>query len=194
MTAITGPGGSAGRLRELFAADPTRALALSARDQWEIFACLRGLGLLPEAAALLDVLAETHGPLAKVLDAQAQLWPLLGRDDEAVAAARERAARFPSQSGDLALARAYLATGQLAEAAELAERLLARDSQSLTLLQLLAQIALEQGDGETALELYDQIAALRPEGGDPQLGPARARAALGEDEAAQEALRAFVGR
>ncbi|MGN6564576.1 MAG: RecQ family ATP-dependent DNA helicase, partial [Thermomicrobiales bacterium] len=39
-----------------------------------------------------------------------------------------------------------------------------------------------------------QIAALRPEGGEPQLGPARARAALGEDEAAQEALRAFVGR
>jgi ATP-dependent DNA helicase RecQ len=194
MTATTGPGENAARLRELLAADPTRVLALSVRDQWEIFACLRGLGALPEAAELLVVLAETHGPLAKVLDAQAQLWPLLGRDEEAIAAARERAERFPSQSGELALTRAYLVTGQLAEAAELAERMLARDSRSITLLQLLAQIALEQGDGETALELYDQIAALRPEGGEPQLGPARARAALGEDEAAQEALRAFVAR
>src|SRR5689334_8795942 len=102
---------AARRFVELIQADPSRVAALrTTKAQWDVFTCLRGLEELDLAASVLDALAEAHGPLAKVLDAQAQLWPLIGREDEAIAAARERAERFPSQSGDLALVRAYLAT------------------------------------------------------------------------------------
>ena len=62
-----------------------------------------------------------------MLDAQAQLWPTLGRADEAIAAAQERLARFPSFSGEIALARAFVATERLEEATEIAERLYARE-------------------------------------------------------------------
>ncbi len=180
---------------DLVAADPTRIAALrTTKAQWDIYACLRGLEELALAAAVLDVLAEAHGPLAKVLDAQAQLWPLLGREEEAIAAARERAERFPSQSGDLALIRAYLATERLEEATELAERLLARDERNATILGLLARIALEQGDGEAALEWYERINAANPEGGEAILGPARAEVAMGEEENAAQVLRDFLGR
>ncbi len=182
-------------LSGLVAADPSRVLALpTAADRWEVFACLRGLGDLSGAAAVLDALAEVSGPLAKVLDAQSQLWPLLGRPDEAVAAARERLGRFPSASGEVALARVYLATEQLEEAHEIAERLHGRDPRNPTPLQLLARIALEQGDGEGALEWYEQLQAANPDGGEPQLGPARARVALGEEEEAERALQAFAAR
>ena len=183
------------RLSALADADPARVLSLpTAAARWEVFACLRGLGDLRGAAATLDAIAEVSGPLAKVLDAQAQLWPLLGRAEEAVAAARERLERFPSASGEVALARAYIATEQLEEANAIAERLRERESQNPTALQLLARIALEQGDGEGAIALYDELWALNPDGGEAQLGPARARVALGEEEEAERALHAFVGR
>src|SRR3954451_10681766 len=143
-------------LSALVAADPARVLALStAAARWEVFACLRGLGDLPGAAAVLDAIAEISGPLAKVLDAQAQLWPLLGRHDEAIAAAQDRLERFPSASGEVALARVYIATDRLEEPTEVAERLQGRDPRNTTALQLLARIALEQGDGESALEWYE---------------------------------------
>ena len=180
---------------DLIAADPARVAALrTTKAQWDIYACLRGLDELALAAAVLDVLAEAHGPLAKVLDAQAQLWPLLGREEEAIGAARERAERFPSQSGDLALIRAYLATERLEEATELAERLLARDERNTTILGLLARIALEQGDGEAALEWYDRIREANPEGGEAVLGPARAQVAMGEEEDATRVLADFARR
>lgn len=182
-------------LTALVSADPARVLSLpTAAARWETFSCLRGLGDLQGAAAVLDAIAEVSGPLAKVLDAQAQLWPLLGRAEEAIAAARERVERFPSVSGEVALARAYIATEQLDEAAAITERLHEREPQNPTMLQLLARIALEQGDGEGALAWYDQMQALNPEGGEAQLGPARARVALGEDEEAERILRAFVER
>lgn len=182
-------------LAALVAADPERVLALpTAADRWEVFACLRGLGDLPGAAAVLEALAEVSGPLAKVYDAQSALWPLLGRYDDAVAAAQERVERFPSQSGDLALARAYVATDRLEEATAIAERLRSRDPHATAPLQLLARIALEQGDGETALDYYEQLQALNPDGGEAVLGPARARAALGEEEAATRALHSFARR
>lgn len=183
------------RLTELVSADPARVLSLPmAAARWETFSCLRGLGDLRGAAAVLDALAEVSGPLAKVLDAQAQLWPLLGRAEEAIAAARERVERFPSVSGEVALARAYIATEQLEEASAIAERLREREPQNPTMLQLLARIALEQGDGEGALAWYEEMQALNPEGGEAQLGPARARVALGEDEEAERTLRAFIER
>ena len=183
------------RLSALVDTDPSRVLSLpTAAARWEAFSCLRGLGDLRGAAATLDAIAEVSGPLAKVLDAQAQLWPLLGRAEEAIAAARERLERFPSASGEVALARAYIATEQLEEANAIAERLREREPQNPTALQLLARIALEQGDGEGAIAWYDELQALNPDGGEAQLGPARARVALGEDEEAERALQSFVGR
>ena len=186
---------AASRLSELIAADPSRVLGLpTAAARWEVFACLRGIGDLRGAAATLDAIAEMSGPLAKVLDAQAQLWPLLGRADEAIAAAQERTERFPSASGEVALARAYIATERLDEAMAIAERLYARAPQNPTPLQLLARIALEQGDGEGAIERYEELQALNPEGGEAQLGPARAHVAMGEEEEAERTLRQFAAR
>ncbi len=183
------------RLSALVDADPSRVLSLpTAAARWEAFACLRGLGDLRGAAAVLDAIAEVSGPLAKVLDAQAQLWPLLGRNEEAIAAARDRVERFPSASGEVALARAYIATEQLEEANAIAERLREREPQNPTAVQLLARIALEQGDGEGAIAWYDELGALNPDGGEAQLGPARARVALGEDEEAERALQSFTAR
>jgi len=183
------------RLSALVDADPSRVLSLpTAAARWEAFACLRGLDDLRGAAAVLDAIAEVSGPLAKVLDAQAQLWPLLGRAEEAIAAARDRLERFPSASGEVALARAYIATEQLEEANAIAERLREHEPQNPTALQLLARIALEQGDGEGAIAWYDELQALNPEGGEAQLGPARARVALGEEEEAERALRSFTER
>jgi len=183
------------RLSELIAVDPSRVLGLAtAAARWETFACLRGIGDLPGAAAVLDAIAEMSGPLAKVLDAQAQLWPTLGRADEAIAAAQERVERFPSFSGEIALARAFIATDRLDEAMAIAERLYAREAQNPTVIQLLARIALEQGDGEGAIERYDELQTLNPDGGEAQLGPARARVAMGEEEEAERTLRQFAGR
>jgi len=183
------------RLSALVDADPSRVLSLpTAAARWEAFSCLRGLGDLRGAAAVLDAIAEVSGPLAKVLDAQAQLWPLLGRNEEAIAAAQERLERFPSASGEVALARAYIATEQLEEANTIAERLREREPQNPTALQLLARIALEQGDGEGAIAWYEELQALNPDGGEAQLGPARARVALGEEEEAERALRSFTER
>jgi len=183
------------RLSELIAVDPSRVLGLAtAAARWETFACLRGVGDLPGAAAVLDAIAEMSGPLAKVLDAQAQLWPTLGRADEAIAAAQERLERFPSFSGEIALARAFVATDRLDEAMAIAERLYAREAQNPTVIQLLARIALEQGDGEGAIERYDELQALNPDGGEAQLGPARARVAMGEEEEAERTLKQFAGR
>jgi ATP-dependent DNA helicase RecQ len=186
---------AASRFVELIQADPARVTALrSTKAQWDVFACLRGMEELDLAAAVLDALAEAHGSLAKVLDAQAQLWPLIGREEEAIGAARERAERFPSQSGDLALVRAYLATQELEEAATLAERLLTRDQRNTTIMGLLARITLEQGDSESSLEWYERIRAANPEGGEAVLGPARARVAMGDEEDAARALADFVRR
>ena len=183
------------RLSALVDADPSRVLSLpTAAARWETFSCLRGLGDLQGAAAVLDAIAEVSGPLAKVLDAQAQLWPTLGRNEEAIAAARDRVERFPSASGEVALARAYIATEQLEEANAIAERLREREPQNPTALQLLARIALEQGDGEGAIAWYDELQALNPDGGEAQLGPARARVALGEDEEAEKILQSFISR
>src|SRR5438552_577437 len=101
QSSVLSPQSSAQRLSALIAADPARVLALpTAAARWEVFACLRGLGDLPGAVAVLDAIAEISGPLAKVLDAQAQLWPLLGRHDEAIAAAQDRLESFPSASGE----------------------------------------------------------------------------------------------
>jgi ATP-dependent DNA helicase RecQ len=195
MSESQGSAAVARRLSELIAADPTRVLGLpTAAARWEVFACLRGIGDLPGAAATLDAIAEMSGPLAKVLDAQAQLWPLLGRADEAIAAARERLERFPSASGEVALARTLIATEQLEEASAIAERLYGREPQNPTYIQLLARIALEAGDGEGAIERYEELHAANPEGGEAQLGPARARVAMGEEDEAARTLHGFASR
>ncbi|HEX5502013.1 MAG TPA: RecQ family ATP-dependent DNA helicase, partial [Thermomicrobiales bacterium] len=180
------------RLRDLVAADPARVAALSAKAQWELYACLRGLGDLPLAATLLDALAAQHGPLAKVLDAQAQLWPLLGREEEALRAAQERVERFPSPTGDLALARTFLAAGRLEDAAALAERLRDREPARADGWVLLGQVALEQGDAEAALEVFEHLLTLQPDSPVARRGLARAHAALGEDEAAATLLADLV--
>ncbi|HET8627840.1 MAG TPA: RecQ family ATP-dependent DNA helicase [Thermomicrobiales bacterium] len=172
------------RLRDLVAVDPARVAALTAKEQWELYACLRGLGDLPNAAAVLDALAAQHGPLAKVLDAQAQLWPLLGREEEALRAAQERVERFPSPTGDLALARTFLATGRLEDAAALAERIRDREPARAEGWVLLGQVALEQGDAEAALEVFEHLLTLQPDSPVARRGLARAHAALGDDEAA----------
>ena len=92
------------------------------------------------------------------------------------------------------MARTLIATEQLEEATAIAERLHGREPQNPTYLQLLARIALEQGDGEGAIERYEELHALNPDGGEAQLGPARARVAIGEEEEAERTLRQFVAR
>ena len=59
---------------------------------------------------------------------------------------------------------------------------------------MLARIALEQGDGEAALEWYDRIREANPEGGEAVLGPARAQVAMGEEEDATRVLADFTRR
>lgn len=175
-------------LRALLTVDPRRIGALPVKTQWEIYACLRGLCDLSTAALVLDALAELHGPLAKVLDAQADLWPRLGRYDEALRAARERVERFPSPTGELMLARAYLATERLEDAAALAETIRARDPARPEGWLLLGQIALELGDAETAVEVFEQARSLRPDSVVVWRELARARAALGDTETAAALL------
>jgi ATP-dependent DNA helicase RecQ len=180
---------AASRLSELIAADPSRVLGLpTAAARWRCFAYLRGIGDLRGAAATLDAIAEMSGPLAKVLDAQAQLWPLLGRADEAIGggAGADRAVPLGLRRGRAGPP--YIATERLDEAMAIASGCMRARPQNPIPLQLLARIALEQGDGEGAIERYEELQALNPEGGEAQLGPARAHVAMGEEEEAERTL------
>lgn len=178
----------ASRLRDAALADGDRLRALDTKTQWELLACLRGMGEDVAAAAVLEILAAWHGPLAKVLDARADLYARLGRPDEAVAAARERIARFPSVTGGLVLARAYLAVGELDQAAEVAERLAGGAGDHPGALAILGEVALEAGDAEQALAHFERLRELHEGSAEASRGIARARAALGEEDAARAIL------
>lgn len=186
------PDSLAASLRAAALANADKLRALPTKAQWEVLACLRELGDEEAAADVLESLAEWHGPLAKVLDARASLFARLGRYDEALAAARERLDRFPSTTGELVLARTCLASGALAEAAEIASRLAQAAGGNDTALALLGDVALEVGDAEQAQAHFERLLEARDGSVLARRGLARAWAARGDDDAAREMLATLV--
>lgn len=180
------------KLRDAALAQGSLLSALSTKSQWELLACLGALGEDEAAASVLEMLAGWHGPLAKVLDARVSLYGRLGRHDEALAAARERVERFPSATGQLVLARAYLAAGELEEATALAGQLTMAPGGNQGALALLGDIALETGEAELARDHFARLLEMQPGSALARRGLARAWAALGDEEAARAMLAALV--
>ena len=98
----------------------------------------------------LTSIEQEAGESATLLDERAALALATGDGAEVRACWERRLASHPAPSARAGFARALLELGELAEAAEIAEELLADHGELATVRSLAADIALQQGDLATA--------------------------------------------
>src|SRR5215217_6921393 len=144
----------------LFPNEPQASLAeavtLPSSLRMKLAAWLRISGQFDDAAMLLDLIEQEAGESAMLLDERAALALAMG-DTAAVRACWERRlAGHPAPSARAAFARALLELGELDEAAQMTEELLAEHSELATVRSLAADVALQQGDLAAA---YDHWSA-----------------------------------
>src|SRR5215204_567434 len=132
------------------------AAALPSKLRLKLAAWFRHSGQFDDAGKLLDLIEQETGESATLLDERAAL-ALAMCDAAAVRACWEvRLASYPAPSARASFARALLELGELADAAQIAEALLAEHGELATVQTLIAEIALQHGDLATA---HDQWSA-----------------------------------
>ncbi|MDF2759261.1 MAG: recQ, partial [Thermomicrobiales bacterium] len=140
----------------------TEAGALPARLRFKLAAWLRASGQFDAAANLLDVIERESGETATLLDERAALALAVGDAAAVRACWHRRLENFPAPSARAAFARALLELGELDEAAEIADELLAEHGELATVQSLAAEIALQQGDLATAHDRWSSQLADDP--------------------------------
>ena len=149
---------------------------------------LRVSGQFDDAAAALALALDLRGESANLLDERAAL--ALARSDvqEVRASWEERLARNPAPSARASYARALLELGEVAEASDIAEELLAEHSNLVTVHALYAEVALQQGDIATAHAFWAGQLAQDPGRITPQLALGRIALLGGDPDEARATL------
>jgi ATP-dependent DNA helicase RecQ len=134
----------------MFPRDPratlVEAIALPSMLRMKLAAWLRVSGQLGDAAKLLDLIEQEAGESATLLDERAALALAIGDARGVRTCWERRLASHPSPSARASFARALLEVGELAEAVEITQELLAEHGELATVQSLAAEIALQQGD------------------------------------------------
>lgn len=154
---------------------------------------LRVSGQLDAAEAALVRAQELRGEGANLLDERAALALARG-DVQAVRTSwEERLARNPAPSARASFGRALLELGEVAEASDIADELLAEHSGLATVHALYAEVSLQQGDIATAHAFWSGQLAQDPSRVTPQLALGRIALLGGDPDEARAALqRALV--
>jgi ATP-dependent DNA helicase RecQ len=154
---------------------------------------LRVSGQFDAAEAALTRALELRGESASLLDERAALALARGDVQEVRTSWEERLARNPAPSARASYGRALLELGEVAEASDIAEELLAEHSNLATVHALYAEVALQQGDIATAHTFWSGQLAQDPSRISPQLSLGRIALLGGDPDEARAALqRALV--
>lgn len=149
---------------------------------------LRVSGQFDAAEAALERALDLRGESANLLDERAALALARG-DVQAVRTSWEdRLARNPAPSARASYGRALLELGEVAEASDIAEELLAEHSNLATVHALYAEVALQQGDIATAHAFWSGQLAQDPSRITPQLALGRIALLGGDPDEACAAL------
>ncbi|MFT4041138.1 MAG: DEAD/DEAH box helicase, partial [Thermomicrobiales bacterium] len=151
-------------------------------------AWLRLSGQFTAAADALQFALATRGASAQLLDEQSALALAEGDAAKVRAAWEDRLARNPAPSARASFGRALLELGELEEASQLAEELLAGHSELATVHALYAEVALQQGDVATAHSFWSGQLAQDATRITPQLAMARLALLGGDSEEARATL------
>src|SRR5829696_5749724 len=143
------------------------ASALPARFRFKLAAWLRVSGQFDDATQLLDLIEHESGETATLLDERAALALVTGDATAVRACWQRRLANSPAPSARAGFARALLELGDLDEAAQIAEELLAEHGELATVQSLAAEVALQQGDLASAhdrwsAQLADDTSRIAP--------------------------------
>ncbi len=169
------------------------ARALPSKLRYKLAAWLRVSGQLGDAGQLLDLIEQEAGESASLLDERAALALALGDAAGVRASWQRRLAAFPAPSARASFARALLELGELEEAAEIAEELLAEHAELATVQSLVAEVAIQQGDLATAHDRWSPQLAEDPSRIAPLLGMTRIAVLGGDLDLARSTLdRALV--
>ena len=168
--------------------DLAEASALPAKLRFKLAAWLRVSSLFDEAAKLLVLIEQEAGESAALLDERAAL-ALAACDAEGVRACwQRRLAGYPAPSARASFARALLELGELDEAAQIADELLAEHGELATVQSLVAEIALQQGDLATAHDHWSAQLEDDPSRIAPQLAIIRIAVLAGDFDQARGTL------
>jgi ATP-dependent DNA helicase RecQ len=149
---------------------------------------LRVSGQFEAAEAALARALDLRGESANLLDERAALALARG-DVEAVRTSwEERLGRNPAPSARASYGRALLELGEVAEASDIAEELLAEHSNLATVHALYAEVSLQQGDIATAHAFWSGQLAQDPSRITPQLSLGRIALLGGDPDEARAAL------
>lgn len=149
---------------------------------------LRVSGQFDAAEAALALALDRRGESANLLDERAALALARGDVQEVRTSWEERLARNPAPSARASYGRALLELGEVAEAADIADELLAEHSNLATVLALQAEVSLQQGDIATAHEFWSGQLAQDPARITPQLALGRIALLGGDPDEARTAL------
>ncbi len=154
---------------------------------------LRVSGQVDAAEAALARALDLRGESANLLDERAALALARGDVQDVRTSWEERLARNPAPSARASYGRALLELGEVAEASDIAEELLAEHSNLATVHALYAEVALQQGDIATAHAFWSGQLAQDPSRISPQLSLGRIALLGGDPDEARAALqRALV--
>ena len=149
---------------------------------------LRISGQFDAAEAALARALELRGESANLLDERAALALARGDVQDVRTSWEERLARNPAPSARASYGRALLELGEVAEASDIAEDLLAEHSDLATVHALYAEVALQQGDIATAHTFWSGQLAQDPSRISPQLSLGRIALLGGDPDEARAAL------
>ncbi|MDQ2652957.1 MAG: RecQ family ATP-dependent DNA helicase, partial [Chloroflexota bacterium] len=149
---------------------------------------LRVSGQFDATEAALTRALELRGESANLLDERAALALARGDAQEVRTSWEERLARNPAPSARASYGRALLELGEVAEASDIAEELLAEHSHLATVHALHAEVALQQGDIATAHTFWSGQLAQDPSRISPQLSLGRIALLGGDPDEARAAL------
>lgn len=149
---------------------------------------LRLSGQFDAAEVALNRALDRRGESAGLLDELAALALARGDVDAVRATWEERLARNPAPSARAAYGRALLELGEVAEAADIADDLLAEHGNLATVHALYAEVSLQQGDLAAAHAFWSGQLAQDPARISPQLALARIALLGGDADEARAAL------
>ena len=168
--------------------DLAEASALPAKLRFKLAAWLRVSSQFDEAAKLLVLIEQEAGESAALLDERAALALAAGDAEGVRACWQRRLASYPAPSARASFARALLELGELDEAAQIADDLLAEHGELATVQSLAAEIALQQGDLATAHDRWSAQLEDDPSRIAPQLAITRIAVLAGDLDQARVTL------
>ncbi len=179
-----------GRVPRYRRADAAQAAAALARA----IAC-HGVGDAANAERALRAVLKHDPDHAQALHGLADLLAARGEHRQAAKQLERLVARSPDDEAlHIALAQAWLHAGELAAAAAICRRLVARGAQRFEALCLEAEIAERRSDWRAAIKAYEAAAASRPAHAGVHVNRGLAERALGRQQAALAAFEQALAR